>query len=213
MTPNEEILQIIRYAPGPIGASAIYEQCKSIENISDVSSRLSQLFNQGKLDRIEITTANNRKGFAYSIKKPGEAESAAPAAEPSAPAAPAAAKPAAAKTRGKEKAKPDPVANGLDQVESVLKDSAAPDQVTVKEALAGKQPGADAARLADAIIADIHKQLAPGLEGGPLWWINQDGELEIADRCDPVMAIGFTREQALLMAEMVIGTNNLLGHL
>lgn len=153
MTPNEEILQIIRYAPGPIGASAIYEKCKSIESISDVSSRLSQLFNQGKLKREEVITANNRKALAYSIPKPGEAESAAPAAAPSAPAAPAAAAtdaaapaaaaPAATKTRGKAKDK---------------------DKVTPKAALQGAGtihmlPGIDAGRIADAILAKTREQL------------------------------------------------------
>lgn len=67
MSPNEEIISIIRYAPGPIDAASIYDKCKSIENIKDVSSRLSQLYNQGKLARTEIVTPNNRKGFAYSI--------------------------------------------------------------------------------------------------------------------------------------------------
>lgn len=67
MSPNEEILSIIRYAPGPIDTASIYDKCKSVENIKDVSSRLSQLYNQGKLARTEILTANNRKGFSYSI--------------------------------------------------------------------------------------------------------------------------------------------------
>ena len=71
MSPNEEILSIIRYAPGPIDTASIYDKCKSIENIKDVSSRLSALYNQGKLARSEIVTPNNRKGFAYSIPEKG----------------------------------------------------------------------------------------------------------------------------------------------
>jgi hypothetical protein len=67
MSPNEEIISIIRYAPGPIDTASIYDKCKSVENIKDVSSRLSALYNQGRLARTEIVTANNRKGFAYSI--------------------------------------------------------------------------------------------------------------------------------------------------
>lgn len=70
MSPNDEILSIIRYAPGPIGAAGIYERCKSIENITDVSSRLSQLYAQGKVAREEITTPNNRKGYAYTLPRP-----------------------------------------------------------------------------------------------------------------------------------------------
>lgn len=170
MTPNEEILQIIRYAPGPIGASAIYEKCKSIESISDVSSRLSQLHAQGKVAREEITTPNNRNGFAYTLPKPAavHAESDAATDPETDTAAPA----PAPKAKRTPRSRPDPVANGLDQPEAALKGSAAavlpaPIPTAVRpgrpegNAPAEGLPGADPARLADAILARLRRQLAP----------------------------------------------------
>lgn len=171
MSPNEEILSAIRYAPGPISAVDIYEQCRSIESIKDVSSRLSQLFAQGKVARTEITTANNRKGFAYSLpkKQPAAAPEPAHAAEPGGDEAGTAGDAvipastgslgeqpsAAAKPKRKPKPKADPVAAGLDQVAAVVAASKPPPQ-----AAKPAQHGSDAA-LADAILARVRQQLQP----------------------------------------------------
>ncbi|MDT3707456.1 MAG: hypothetical protein ROZ09_11560 [Thiobacillus sp.] len=180
MSPNEEILQVIRYAPGPIGAAGIYEQCKGIENINDVSSRLSQLFAQGKVDRVEITTANNRKGYAYLLPRKGAGEAAPAAAAPGAvietpttgeapapaeaAAAPAAAQPKPERKKPGRKPKADPVAKALDQVEAALKDSPAPNPAAKAsprcDQVAHLLP-TDAEKLANAIIAKTSKQLAP----------------------------------------------------
>lgn len=84
MSPYEEILHIIRNAPGPIGSADIYDKCKSIETIGDVSSRLKQLLDKGKVVREEITTANNRKGFAYSLPNPDAAPADPDAGRPTA---------------------------------------------------------------------------------------------------------------------------------
>lgn len=73
MSPYEEILYIIRNAPGPIGSADIYDKCKSIETIGDVSSRLKQLLDKGKVVREGITTASKRKAFVYSLPTPDAA--------------------------------------------------------------------------------------------------------------------------------------------
>lgn len=190
MTPSEEILSAIRYAPGPIGVAAIYEQCKRIENISDVSCRLSQLFAQGKVAREEITTANNRKAYAYSLPKK-DAPDAAPATPGAAPAARERKKPGP-----KPKAKPDlPIPSLGESVNKALAGAAdklaaaagKPDQIpSLGESLAGaagrtarrepEQPADDAEvargldlvarqqeaeRLADSILARLKRELAP----------------------------------------------------
>lgn len=182
MTPNEEILSVIRYAPGPIGVAAIYEQCKGIENISDVSSRLSQLFAQGKVARQEITTANNRKGFAYTLPErvPAPAET---------PAAPAATPDVAPATRDVAPPAPErkPATRKLDRKAATRKPAAPALPIpSLGESMAGaagktvrRQPerqaddaevarGLDlvarqqeAERLADSILARLKRELAP----------------------------------------------------
>lgn len=177
MSPNEEILSAIRYAPGPISAVDIYEQCRGIESIKDVSSRLSQLFAQGKVEREEIVTANNRKGFAYSLPKKqpaGEAAAAGiPASDiptlgellgaPEKPVVPA----KAAKPARKAKPKADPVAAGLDQVAAAVSASKVQPETA--------KPATDAARIADAIIAHLKPLLAPRI-GNPLTPVSVDGD-------------------------------------
>lgn len=181
MSQNEEILSAIRYAPGPISAVDIYEQCRGIESIKDVSSRLSQLFAQGKVAREEIVTANNRKGFAYSLpkKQPAGEAAAAPAeagnpasdiptlgellGAPEKPVVPA----KAAKPARKAKPKADPVAAGLDQVAAAVSASKVQPETA--------KPATDAARIADAIIAHLKPLLAPRI-GNPLTPVSVDGD-------------------------------------
>lgn len=153
MTPNEEIIQIIRLSPEPISAADIYEQCKSIETIGDVSSRLSQLFARGLIFRNDITTPGNRKGFVCTMK-PSEAQvqPPEPADTASAPTAPlqgvrpvietptlaTAAKPA-------KPAKPAKTGKGLDQVEATRQRVA---HETTAESLA------------DAILSNAREQIS-----------------------------------------------------
>lgn len=154
MTQTEEILSIIRYAPGPIGAAGIYEQCKGIERMSDVSSLLSQLFSAGKVDRVEITTDKNRRSYAYMLKKvppapAPEAETAA--AETAAPeAAPARVrKPRAARVQAHEPARaprPADAAHAADLRESAM-------------------PAADPASIADGMLARLKRALPTQLAG------------------------------------------------
>jgi predicted Zn-dependent protease len=136
-------------------------------------------------DRVEIVTANNRKGFAYTLpKKDAEqekAENATPGALPAAVAkaldaagiaapesaaqpaeSPAPTKPDRKKPGPKPKAKADPVAKALDQVEAALKISPAPAPAADPQPqTAEAKPGADATKLADAIIARLKRELAP----------------------------------------------------
>lgn len=177
MTPNEEILSVIRYAPGPIGVAAIYEQCKGIENISDVSSRLSQLFAQGKVARQEITTANNRKGFAYTLpeRAPAPAETTAtPDATPNvAVATPDVAPPAPQRNLERKPAtrKPADAALPITSLGESLDGAAgktarrtpAPkaDDAEVARGLDLVERQQQAERLADSILARLRRELAP----------------------------------------------------
>lgn len=181
---RDEVLYIIGRASAPMHSLEIYERAKMADEVEQVSKALWALNDAGKITRID-GAGRARYKLADGVAAPApagkagrskavQADDAAaarapltgirPAAEPGLPVLDIPTlgdEPGLGGQAGKtvRRAKADPVEKGLDLVESALKDS--PAQVSVKEALAGKQPGADAARLADAIIARLKQSFAP----------------------------------------------------
>jgi hypothetical protein len=166
LTTTDEILSIIRYAPGPIGAAGIYEQCKQVEDMNNLSSRLSQLHKAGRIVRHEITTINNRKAFAYTLPgasadggaEPAAGQSATPVhgSPPSAPQGDALSLGCTAGKAVRQRKPPkDSVAAALDGVEASL--------AAAKSAPQRESAAADPAAIADGMLARARHQLGAAL--------------------------------------------------
>lgn len=202
---RDEVLFIIGRASEPLDSGQIYERCELAEEVKRVSDALWVLRTDGK---IAFAEGEGRKRYvlASGVAAPAPAGKAGrQAVTPAEPGLPKIDIPtlgdpgislngAAGKT---QRAKADePKADHLAGAGKLI-------QVVDVDA--------SAARLADAMIAKSRVQLAPGMEGGPLWWIDQDGCLEISDRGDNGLLVEFSREQARLMAAMVLAVHDELG--
>ncbi|MHB1053497.1 MAG: hypothetical protein ACYCZT_10570 [Thiobacillus sp.] len=205
---RDEVLFIIGRATAPLDGSEIYERATLADEMRQVSNAIFQLKAAKKIGRVE------GEGRArYTLAKGTAAL--APAGKAGRPAAdPGLSLDGAA---GGARRAPDAPVTGIRPALSQSPEMAAMQKIADHFPDAGKKvevslsPGA--AKLADAIIAESRGQLAPTLDGGPQWWIDQDGCLEISDRGDNGILVEFTREEARRMAEMIVATHDVLEQL
>lgn len=233
-TLRDEVLYILGRSTAPLNGSEIYERATLADEMKQVSNAIFQLTESRKISRI-VGDGRARYVLAKGTATPAPAGKAGrPAADPGLSLDGAAGGAQRAPDRvPKAQVLPIPPAPLTGIRPSVEPDlpkldiptlgdsgSAAPFGLPIPDAetddtvmLRGIDVDASAARLADAMIANSREQLAPGMEGGPLWWIDQDGCLEISDRGDNGILIEFTREEARRMAEMIVATHDVLEQL
>lgn len=218
---RDEILFILGRASEPLDSGQIYERCTLAEEVKRVSDALWILRTDGK---IAFAEGDGRKRYvlASGVAAPAPAgkagRQAVTPAEPGLPKIdiPTLGDPGISLNGAAGKTKADkPKADKFAPARSTPPDTHPAGGLGA--ASAGKliqvvDIDASAARLADAMLAKSRQQLAPGLEGGPLWWIDQDGCLEISDRGDNGLLVEFSREQARLMAAMVMAVHDEMGH-
>ncbi len=220
-----ELLYLIGRATAPMSGAELYEKSELADEIVKVSKALANLQSDGKIvraagegraryklaDGVAAPAPAGKMGRSKAVQKDDAAQAPLTGVRPAPePALPKLDIPtlglgeSLGGAAGKTQRKPDP---------SGLREKGREEAAHHAASAGGKievHLPQESAALADAIIAASREQLAPGLEGGPQWWIDQDGGLEIADRGD-VLLIEFTRDQARRMAEMILATHDVLG--
>lgn len=183
---RDEILFVVGRSSLPLNSGEIYERVELADEMKQVSNALFQLTAAEKLTRVE-GEGRVRYVLAEGVSAP------APAGKAGRPdnAAPTGAAPT-----------PDHIPQEGKMVE--------PARGTVQHAIT-VQPGADAGKLADAILAVSRKQLTRRASAVqyPRWWIDQDGAVEIAHE-GAGDTITLSAGQAARLAEMVLAAHAVL---
>lgn len=201
---KDELLYLIGRASAPLSSAELYEKCELADEVAKVAKAVANLQSDSKIVRV-----------------PGEGRARYQLASGVSAPAPAG-KTGRSKAVQQDDARGRPVTGicpadipilgdpGIGLNGAAGKTRRANPQNPQKPKSVEVNLTPESAALADAIISASREQLAPGLEGGPQWWIDQDGCLEISDLSDNGLLVEFSREQAHLMAEMILATHIVL---